>query len=234
MADAVPALELADVTSGYGNSAVLHGVSLRVSAGSVVALLGANGAGKTTLLRTAAGLNPVSRGRIGVFGADVTPESPARRARRGLCLISEGRAVFRSLSVRDNLVLQARRGGTAEAVEKATEAFPVLGRRLGQTAGSLSGGEQQMLALARAYTTDPRVVLVDEPSLGLAPRVVETVFGFLARLAARGTALLVVDQFIGQALELADHAYVLAQGELTFAGTPAQLRSGDVFEKYLG
>jgi branched-chain amino acid transport system ATP-binding protein len=234
MADAVPALELADVTSGYGNSAVLHGVSLRVSAGSVVALLGANGAGKTTLLRTAAGLNPVSRGRIGVFGADVTPESPARRARRGLCLISEGRAVFRSLSVRDNLVLQARRGGTAEAVEKATEAFPVLGRRLGQTAGSLSGGEQQMLALARAYTTDPRVVLVDEPSLGLAPQVVETVFGFLARLAARGTALLVVDQFIGQALELADHAYVLAQGELTFAGTPAQLRSGDVFEKYLG
>jgi branched-chain amino acid transport system ATP-binding protein len=229
-----PALELADVTSGYGSTTALRGVSLEVPAGSVVALLGANGAGKTTLLRTAAGLNPASHGRVGLFGAEVTGENATRRARRGLCLIPEGRAVFRSLSVRENLELQAPRGGAARAIEKATEAFPVLGRRLGQIAGSLSGGEQQMLALARGYVTDPRVVLVDEPSLGLAPRVVETVFEFLARLAAQGSALLIVDQFIGQVLELADHAYVLARGEVTFAGTPTQLRSGDVFETYLG
>ncbi|GGL14835.1 ABC transporter ATP-binding protein [Nocardia jinanensis] len=234
MDSGVAALELADITSGYGNTTVLRDISLRVPTGSVVALLGANGAGKTTVLRAAAGLNPVSRGRVSVFGADVTPEDPARRARRGVCLIPEGRAVFKSLSVRENLVLQVRGSGAAHAVEKAAEAFPILGRRLGQTAGSLSGGEQQMLALARAYTTDPRVVLVDEPSLGLAPQVVETVFGFLDRLAAGGTALLVVDQFIGRVLDSADYAYVLAQGELTFAGTPAQLRSGDVFEKYLG
>jgi branched-chain amino acid transport system ATP-binding protein len=234
MDEGIAALELAGVTSGYGDTTVLRDVSLRVPTGSVVALVGANGAGKTTALRTAAGLNPASCGRISVFGSDVTPENPARRARRGVCLIPEGRAVFKSLSVRENLVLQVRNGGAAQAVEKATEAFPILGRRLGQTAGSLSGGEQQMLALARAYTTDPRVVLVDEPSLGLAPQVVETVFGFLGRLAARGTALLVVDQFVGRVLDLADYAYVLAQGELTFAGTPAQLRSGDVFEKYLG
>ncbi|WP_109527509.1 ABC transporter ATP-binding protein [Nocardia aurea] len=234
MGEDVAALELTDVTSGYGSTTVLRDVSLRVPTGSVVALLGANGAGKTTLLRTAVGLNPVSHGRVEVFGTDITPESPPRRARRGVCLIPEGRAVFKSMSVWENLALQVRRGDATQAVEKATEAFPVLGRRLGQTAGSLSGGEQQMLALARAYTTDPRIVLVDEPSLGLAPQVVETVFGFLERLAARGAALLVVDQFIGQVLDLADHAYVLAHGELTFAGTPAQLRSGDVFEKYLG
>jgi branched-chain amino acid transport system ATP-binding protein len=232
MAEAV--LELTDVTSGYGSTTVLRGVSMEVAAGSVVALLGPNGAGKTTLLRTAAGLNQSSRGQVTLLGADVTGENATRRARRGLCLIPEGRAVFRSLSVQENLVLQAGRGHGADAVEKATEAFPVLGRRLDQIAGSLSGGEQQMLALARAYTTDPRLVLVDEASLGLAPQVVETVFEFLARLAARGSALLIVDQFVGQALELADRAYVLTRGELTFAGTPAQLRSGDVFETYLG
>jgi branched-chain amino acid transport system ATP-binding protein len=228
-----PALELVDVSSGYGSTTVLRGVTLEVPAGSVVALLGANGAGKTTLLRTAAGLNPLSGGRVGMFGTDVSDTSTTRRARAGLCLIPEGRAVFRSLSVRENLALQAP-GGGARAIEKAIEAFPILGKRLRQIAGSLSGGEQQMLALARSYITDARVVLVDEPSLGLAPRVVEMVFEFLARLASEGAALLVVDQFIDQVLALADHAYVLARGELTFAGTPAELRSGDVFERYLG
>jgi branched-chain amino acid transport system ATP-binding protein len=229
-----PALELRGVTSGYGATVVLRDVSVSVPPSSVVAVLGPNGAGKTTLLRTAAGLNRLGGGGVYLDGRSMSHDSPARRSRAGMCLIPEGRAVFRSLSVRENLLLQAPKGEQAAAIEMAVSAFPALGRRLAQIAGSLSGGEQQMLALCRAYIGHPRLVLVDEASLGLAPLIVDEVFSFLQTLARSGTALLLVEQFVARALELADRVYVLVRGEIVFAGTPGELRASDVFSAYLG
>lgn len=237
MADSIeqaPSLELRRVTSGYDDTVVLRDVSLSVPRGSIVALLGPNGAGKTTLLRTAAGLNRPMAGEVHLLGTDVSAHNPTLRSQAGLCLIPEGRAIFRSLTVRENLALQAGKRERATALHEAVEVFPTLGDRLSQVAGSLSGGEQQMLALARAYTSDPKIVLVDEASLGLAPKVVEIVFNFLSQLARKGAALLIVDQYVSRALDLADYAYVLARGEVTFSGSAGELRASDVFARYLG
>ncbi|MCW2751030.1 MAG: branched-chain amino acid transporter ATPase [Aeromicrobium sp.] len=229
-----PALELRSVVSGYGNTTVLRDVSLTVPAGSVTALLGPNGAGKTTLLKTVSGLLRPTAGSVSMDGREVTKLSPFRRTGLGLCHIPEGRGVFRGLTVRENLVMQSKPGTEEAAIERATEAFPIVGKRLGQLAGTLSGGEQQMLAMARAYVQDPRLILVDEASLGLAPLVVDSIFTFLHRLAESGAALLIVDQFVSRALEMATTAYVLRRGEIVFDGSAVDLRERDVFNDYLG
>jgi branched-chain amino acid transport system ATP-binding protein len=228
------ALTVSGVSSGYDRTTILRDISIEVPRASVVALLGPNGAGKTTLLKTISGLITPSRGTVAINDHDVTEMRPNRRVRLGLCHIPEGRGVYRSLSVRDNLVLQSHRGQEQEALSRAVEAFPILGERLGQAAGSLSGGQQQMLAMARAYVQDPKLILVDEASLGLAPIVVEEIFGFLERLANEGAALLIVDQFATQALHMASSAYVLRRGEIVYSGSSARLLESDVFDHYLG
>jgi len=231
----VPALRLDNVVAGYDSTTVLRGVTLEVPAGSVTALLGPNGSGKTTLLKTVSGLiQPVS-GTVQVFGDDLTALKPNQRARKGLCHIPEGRGVYKRLSVRENLVMQSNKGEEDVAIERARDAFPVLGDRLSQMAGTLSGGEQQMLSMARAYTRDQKLILVDEASLGLAPIVVETIFRFLERIVAeRGTSLLIVDQFVHRALALAQNAYILNRGEIVASGSSEELKDIDVFKEYLG
>jgi branched-chain amino acid transport system ATP-binding protein len=227
------ALVVQGVHAGYGTTTVLRDISLRVPAGAVTALLGPNGAGKSTLLRTVSGFLPATSGRIGIGGQDVTRLRPHRRAALGLCHVPEGRGVFRGLSVRENLLMQAGRGSEQDAVDRAASAFPILGDRLAQQAGTLSGGQQQMLAMAAAYVRDPSLVLIDEASLGLAPIVVDEIFGFLEQRTAEGAALLIVDQFVTRALEMASMAYVLHRGTIAFEGTARELLQGDVFERYL-
>jgi branched-chain amino acid transport system ATP-binding protein len=233
-ATAPAALSLHDVRAGYEETTVLHGVSLTVPKGAVVALLGANGAGKSTLLRTAAGLNRVQAGGIELLGEDISRLPAHRRTERGLCFVPEGRGIFRSLTVRENLALQAAPRDGATAIERAVEAFPALSDRLDQTAGTLSGGQQQMLAMSQALLRDPAVVLVDEASLGLAPVIVDEVFAFLEGLAARGAALLIVDQFAQRVLHIATHAYVLRRGRIGYDGEPGELLQGDIFASYIG
>ncbi|MEW6472862.1 MAG: ABC transporter ATP-binding protein [Actinomycetota bacterium] len=226
--------ELRSVDGGYGDAPVVHGVTLAVPDSSVVAVLGPNGAGKTTLLRLASGVLPIERGRLLLNGRDVTGWKPHELAQAGLCHVPEGRGVFPRLTVRENLVLQAPAGREAEAIDRATAAFPVLGSRLHQAAGTMSGGEQQMLALARAYVTEPRVVLVDEVSMGLAPVIVDEIFAFFSVMAAEGTSLLLVEQYVVRALEIADFVYLLSSGGVSFAGEPAELDGDDVFSHYIG
>jgi branched-chain amino acid transport system ATP-binding protein len=201
---------------------------------SVVALLGPNGAGKTTLLRAASGILPCWEGRLVVDGADLTNRGPHEVAAAGVCHVPEGRGIYPALTVRENLVLQSSRGQENEAIERATSVFPILGQRLSQTAGTMSGGQQQMLALARSYVTNPHVVLLDEVSMGLAPIIVDEIFEFLERMAKQGTALLLVEQYATKALAIADYVYILGRGTVTFAGDAAELEGEDVFQRYLG
>lgn len=232
--DAPPALELQDVSASYGSTAVLRKVSLSVAPGSVTALIGPNGAGKTTSLRVASGLMKPSSGRILVDGEEITSSSAARRAKGGMCHVPEGRGVYRNLTVRENLMMQAAKTSPKETIEIATSVFPRLGERLSQKAGTLSGGEQQMLALSAAYVAQPKLVLVDEPSLGLAPIIVDLVFDFLKTLRDKGTALLLVDQYALRTLAIADHAYVLRRGEIAYSGKAAELLRGNILEQYIG
>lgn len=227
------ALSLHGVRSGYSATIVLRDVDLTLPEGTVVALIGPNGAGKTTLLRTASGLLPPTTGSIRLDDEDVTQAPPSSLASRGLCHVPEGRAVYPNLTVGENLRLMAGRRTDGVVIDRAVEAFPVLGTRLHQLAGTMSGGEQQMLALARAYVTDPRYVLLDEVSMGLAPVVVDEIFDFLARLARAGTALLLVEQYVSKALALADLVYVLNRGTVTFAGEPSELDTDDIAGHYL-
>jgi branched-chain amino acid transport system ATP-binding protein len=230
-----PALELVDLEAGYGSTTVLRGVSLTVPAGSVVALLGPNGAGKSTLLKTVSGLVRPTAGAVRVFGRSVRGLAPNRRAALGVCHIPEGRGIYKRLTVRENLVMQSARGDEEQAVERAAVAFPVLGRRLGQAAGTLSGGEQQMLSMARAYTRDQRLILVDEASLGLAPIIVDEIFESLQGLVRdQGLSLLIVDQFVQRALELASTGYVLNRGVITRSGSAADLLRLDLAQEYMG
>jgi branched-chain amino acid transport system ATP-binding protein len=226
-------LRLESITAGYSDNDVLRDVDLAVPRGRVVALLGANGAGKTTLLRVCAGLLTPRRGRVTLDASDVTDESPHRLTAKGLCLIPEGRAVFPRMTVAENLRLMAG-ADAADAEEKALQAFPVLGRKLNQLAGTMSGGEQQMLALVRAYITRPSYVLLDEVSMGLAPIVVDAIFEFLRNLAERGVALLIVEQYVAKALALADLCFVLRTGEIVFAGEPSELDTDAIARSYLG
>lgn len=225
---------LRGVSAGYDGTTVLRDVDLVVPPSAVVALLGPNGAGKTTLLRAASGLLPVSAGELMLDGRPVTGWSPAKLAQAGICHIPEGRGVFRNLSVKDNLVLQAAAGEEDDAIARAVDAFPILGQRLEQRAGTLSGGEQQMLALTRAYVSRPRLVLLDEVSMGLAPRIVDEIFAFLRRLAAEGAALLLVEQYVHRALAESDYVYLLHRGRIDFVGEPGELADEEVFARYLG
>jgi branched-chain amino acid transport system ATP-binding protein len=218
-------LSLRGLRAGYGAVEVLHGIDLDVPAGALTALLGPNGAGKTTLLSTVAGLLPVRGGRIDWAGRDLGATPPDERARAGMMLIPERRGIFATLSVRDNLEVFAGRG---EDLAPALDAFPVLGRRLDQLAGSLSGGEQQMLAMSRALLGRPRLLLLDEISLGLAPRVTRQLFDVVGELAGAGTTVVLVEQYLDDALRLADVVYVLARGEVAFAGEPAELHGRDL------
>jgi branched-chain amino acid transport system ATP-binding protein len=229
-----PALELRGLTSGYGATVVLRDVSLTVPQGGVVALLGPNGAGKSTLLRTVSGLVPARSGSIVLHGAEVTRARPHARAAAGLCHVPEGRGIFPHLTVRENVLVQSVPGEEDEALERAAAVFPILGERLGQRADTLSGGEQQMLALVAAYVRRPSLILVDEASLGLAPIIVDEIFAFLAQRAAEGTAILLVDQYVSGALALSSAAYVLRKGRIAFKGTTNQLAGSDLFSHYLG
>lgn len=226
--------ELRGIESGYDGTVVLSDVDLIVPPGAVVALLGPNGAGKTTLLRVASGLLPALKGQVLVDGDDLTGRPTHEFARRGICHIPEGRAIFTTMTVRENLALQSSRGEEEQGLARAVEAFPVLGERLDQVAGTLSGGEQQMLALARAYLSNSRFVFLDEVSLGLAPRIVEEIFAFLQRLAREGASLLIVEQYVAQALGLADYVYLLQRGRIVFAGEPGELDEDDLFKTYVG
>ena len=230
----VPALELRDISASYGATAVLRKVSLTVQPGSVTALIGPNGAGKTTSLRVASGLMKPSSGQVLLDGRDITKTPAARRAKSGMCHVPEGRGIYRNLTVRENLLMQATSTNAKESIELATSVFPRLGERLSQRAGTLSGGEQQMLALSAAYVAQPNLVLVDEPSLGLAPIIVDAVFGFLKTLREKNVALLLVDQYALRTLAIADHAYVLRRGEIAYDGEASGLLQGNMFEKYIG
>jgi branched-chain amino acid transport system ATP-binding protein len=230
-----PALSVQDLSAGYDRTSVLDGVNLEVAKGGVTALLGPNGAGKTTLLRAITGLIGVGRGRVLVRGQDMTRTPLHQRARLGLCHIPEGRGIYRTMTVKENLRMQVPAADESAAVEKAVSAFPVLGRRLEQMAGTMSGGEQQMLALAAAYTRKPSMIVVDELSLGLAPVIVDQLFEFLARLVAEeGVSLLVVDQYAAKTLEIADRAYVMRKGQIVYDGAADSLSVDELFERYLG
>ncbi|MER7201663.1 ABC transporter ATP-binding protein [Streptomyces sp. CB01635] len=227
-------LELDNISAGYGGTRVLRDVCLWLPPKSVVALLGTNGAGKTTLLRVASGLLTPSSGRLSVDGKDLTGKRPHTLARNGVCHVPEGRGVFPTLTVKENILIQAAGGDLDEAVERAVSAFPALSQKLGQLAGSLSGGQQQMLALAHAYVADADYVLLDEVSMGLAPVVVDEIFEFLGRLADDGRALLLVEQYVARALELADYVYLMNRGRIEFAGEPGELDSDRLIAQYLG
>ena len=226
-------LALERISAGYGDATVLRDVSLVVPTGRVVALLGPNGAGKTTLLRVASGLLRPSSGDVRMDGRSLTGRPADIFAGAGVCLIPEGRGIFPSMTVKDNLLLQGPRHDQ-DALERATEAFPRLGQRLNQIAGTMSGGEQQMLAVTRAYLSDPAVVMLDEVSLGLAPIIVDEIFSFLAGLAERGTALLIVEQYVARALAIADFVFLLNQGEVVFAGETREVDEAAVFSAYVG
>jgi branched-chain amino acid transport system ATP-binding protein len=227
-------LELENITAGYGDTVVLRDVSLSVPDSKVVALLGPNGAGKTTLLRVAAGLIKPMSGRVALNGEDVTARRPYYRSRRGLCNLPEGRGIFPSLTVRDNLILQSPKGKESATIERAVQSFPALATRMKQLAGSLSGGEQQMLALVRTFASEPKIVVVDEASLGLAPIIVDRIFETLAQIVATGVSVLLVEQYVNRALALADDVCLLNRGEVVFSGAANELQGDEIFARYFG
>ena len=220
-----PVLELRDVSAGYGPFQALFGVSLEVGSGEAVALLGANGVGKTTVARVATGLVAPLAGSVWVEGVDMTGAATHRFARGGVAHAPEGRSVFATLSVEENLTLSFRqsrgRAGVSGALEAAFELFPVLASRRHQIAGTLSGGEQRMLSMARVLVEAPKLLVADELSLGLAPIVVDEVYATLERLRHGGTSLLIVEQHIGHALALCDRVVLLDHGSVTWEGPSA-------------
>jgi branched-chain amino acid transport system ATP-binding protein len=219
-------LEVRDLAAGYGLFAVLEGIDLDVGAGELVAVLGANGAGKTTLNRALSGLIRARRGRIRFDGADITGADHAEIVAAGLIHVPEGRKVFPTLSVRENLLLGAYARGRAQRAatfEEVLEIFPRLRERLRQVAGSMSGGEQQMLAIGRGLMAEPRLLILDEPSLGLSPLLTEELFALIGRLNAEGLAILLVEQNVVQSLAIAGRAYVIEHGQVALAGTAAEL-----------
>jgi branched-chain amino acid transport system ATP-binding protein len=236
-ADNAVLLDVQDIDVRYASVQALFGVSMAVPEGSVVAVLGANGAGKSTLARTVSGLVPASSGRVMFGGEDITNWAPHRIRRAGLVHIPEGRGIFPGLSVQENLRMAVRRVGTPDerrsAVEHAYEMFPALGNRRSQRAGTLSGGEQQMLALARALAVTPRLVIADEMSLGLAPLIVDFVFQSIERAAATGVTIVLIEQFIHRALGLASQCVILRQGAVAWTGPSADARQ-EVLDRYLG
>ena len=232
-------LEATAVSAGYGPAAVLHDISITVAEGSITAVIGSNGAGKTTLMRVLAGLLAPGAGQLGFAGADITRLSTSERVARGLVLVPEGRLVFPDLTVEETLRIGAyarhARAGAADRAATMYQLFPRLAERRATRAGYLSGGEQQMLALARGLMAVPRLLLLDEPSLGLAPALAERVFAAIRTIRERGTTILLVEQDVQSTLALADQAYVLENGAIAGEGSGAALLASPlVRESYLG
>jgi branched-chain amino acid transport system ATP-binding protein len=232
-------LEIQELATAYGKIQALKGVSLQAQAGEVTCLLGPNGAGKTTLMMTLSGILKPQGGSVRFEGQELIGKSPAEIVGMGLALVPENRLVFPALTVRENLIAGAFRrrdkAGIASDVERLLDRFPRLRERFGQLAGTLSGGEQQMLAVARALMSRPRLLLMDEPSVGLAPKVVAEIFTIIRRLHAEGTSIFLVEQNAHMALKVAQHFYLMEQGKVSFSGTPGQLAEDDVVQRaYLG
>jgi branched-chain amino acid transport system ATP-binding protein len=245
LARSEPLLSVRDIHTFYGYSYVLQGVSLELRAGEVVAILGRNGMGKTTLVRSIAGLTPPRRGEVRFCGEPLAGLSPHAIAQRGIALVPQGRRIFRSLTVRENLQLPTSRlAGYARGRKNAArrwdlagvlEEFPQLGARIGHLGGNLSGGEQQMLAIGRALMANPDLILMDEPTEGLSPRLVQQVEVVIRQLRAHGHAALVVEQHLPLALAVADYIYVIASGRLVFEGPPAALAQDEaILDAHLG
>ena len=231
--DGGPILDVEGIHTYYGESHVLHGVSLQVAAGEAVALLGRNGAGKTTLIRSVMGFTPPRKGRILIEGEPIERWPAHRIARRGLALVPQGRRIFAPLTVRENLLLGAR--GDGWTLERVLDLFPRLRERVTQEGGTLSGGEQQMLAIGRALLTNGRVLLLDEPSEGLAPVIVREIGRIIARLKEDRLSILLVEQNYHLALRIADRVYVMSKGQIVYEGTPAALRANEEVKRhYLG
>lgn len=223
----------------YGSIAALRGVSIHVQAGELVALIGVNGAGKTTLLSTIAGVLKPVRGGITFQGTSIAGLSPEAIAHRGIALVPEGRGMFPSLTVQESLRLGAfgrnRRAEFKRDLEEICQLFPILGERLHQPSGTLSGGEQQQLAIARALMAHPQLLMLDEPSLGLAPALVDQIFALITRLHQAGVTILLVEQNVDRTLEIVDRAYLLNTGQIQAEGSPEQVRrSVDITRMYLG
>jgi len=231
-------LEVRDLVAGYGGVPILRGLSLDVAPGEITAVLGANGVGKTTLNRAISGLVRASSGSITFDGARIDALSPAAIVAAGLIHVPEGRKIFPNLSVRENLELgsyRRARSNRATNLERAFDIFPRLRQRQGQFAGTLSGGEQQMLAIGRGLMAEPRLLIMDEPSLGLSPLLVDEMFALISRIAAEGLAVMLVEQNVVQSLDLAGHAYVLENGAIAMSGTAATLKHDpQLMKTYLG
>ena len=228
------ALEVDAIHTYYGESHVLHGISLRVDPGEVLAILGRNGMGKTTLIRSIVGFTPPREGRVRYKGIDITRRPPFRMVDMGMALVPQGRRVFPSLSVRENLEV-ARHGQGRWSLEQVYALFPRLRERAANRANKLSGGEQQMLAIGRALMSNPELLLLDEPTEGLAPLLVREVGRVIAELKRGGLSILLVEQNLGLAISVADRVHVLSRGQIVHAGTPGELmRDEDVKTRYLG
>ena len=228
-------LEVSNLGSRYGRIPALADVALQVREGELVAIVGANGAGKSTLLKVLSGVQPASGGSVRFQGDEIVDELPRRRVQRGIVQVPEGRQVFGALSVEDNLALGAYARGAQATAEQIWVMFPVLRDKRRDAAGTLSGGQQQMLALGRALMAAPKLLLLDEPSMGLAPKLVAEIFGHIAALKAKGTTILLVDQNARAALAIADRGYVLETGRIVGAGRAADLlHDPQVRHAYLG
>ncbi len=231
--------EVSNVAVHYGAAAAVSGVHLKIDAGELVVVVGPNGAGKSTLINAMAGMHAVANGRLVVDGHDITREPPHRFCDRGIAIVPEGRRLFANLSVRENLELgsyrAAVRAARAESMQRVCALFPVLAERLGAPAGALSGGQQQMVAIGRALMARPRFLLLDEPSLGLSPLIVQDVFRAIREVNSAGVAVLLVEQNVAMALQLARRGYVLDEGRVVAEGEPEQIMSQPQIKKaYLG
>jgi branched-chain amino acid transport system ATP-binding protein len=237
---ATDALDIWDIDAFYGDSHVLHGIGFTLRPGRLLGLLGRNGAGKTTCMSTVMGFLRPRRGTIRLFGEEVAGLAPETIARKGICLVPQGRRVFRTLDVRENLIVAAQRSGragraTAWSLDRVYGLFPRLKERTRQAAGLLSGGEQQMLAIGRALMGNPRVLLMDEPSEGLAPQIVAEVGRTIAQLKAEGQSIVLVEQNIKLTLDLADDVVIINTGAVVFQGTPGETRSNErMIAQHLG
>jgi branched-chain amino acid transport system ATP-binding protein len=228
-------LDVKEIHTYYGDSYVLQGISFRIEAGQVVGLVGRNGMGKTTLIRSIVGFTPPRRGQVLFKGQDITGWSSNRAVGLGLGLVPQGRRVFASLTVRENLAVAAVQGKGRWTLDAVMELFPRLRERAENRAGKLSGGEQQMLAIARALVTNPELLLMDEPTEGLAPLLVREVGRVIERLKAEGLSILLVEQNLPMALRIADHVHVLSRGRIVYSGPPAALeKDSEVKARYLG
>jgi branched-chain amino acid transport system ATP-binding protein len=228
-------LELTDIHTYYGDSHVLQGVSLGMTAGEVIAILGRNGMGKTTLIRSVIGFTPPRRGTVRFKGDDVTHWPPFKIVARGMGLVPQGRRVFPSLTVEENLAVAARRGRDRWNLERVLTLFPRLRERAVNRANKLSGGEQQMLAIGRALMTNPELLLMDEPTEGLAPLLVREVGRSIGELRREGLSILLVEQNLSLALSVADHVHILSRGRIVYSGKPNDLMAAeDVKSRYLG